>query len=80
MPELDLWGSGRNPSEHRMMSESKTANTTDKKPATGGATMEAIVARENMLLALRAVERIWTRNLKDEGIGFAGTRTTATFM
>lgn len=39
MLELDLWGSGRNPSEHRMMSASKTANPTDKKPATGGATM-----------------------------------------
>jgi len=57
MPELDLWGSGRNPSEHRSMSASKTAGTTDKKPATGKASMEAIVARENMLLALRAVER-----------------------
>lgn len=57
MPELDLWGSGRNPSEHRIGSASKTASTTDKKAATGAATMEAIVARENMLLAMRAVER-----------------------
>ena len=55
MPELDLRGNGRNPSEHR--SASKTVVTTEKKSSTGAATMDAIVAREGVLLALRALER-----------------------
>ena len=56
MPELDLWGSGRNPQEHGS-GASKAAATREKNTATGEATMEAIVARENMLRALRTVER-----------------------
>ena len=56
-PELDLWGSGRNPRGHRTKSASKPTVATGTKSAAGEATMEAVVARENMLRALRAVER-----------------------
>ena len=56
-PELDLWGSGRNPRGHRSKSASKPTVATGTKSAAGEATMEAVVARENMLRALRAVER-----------------------
>jgi hypothetical protein len=57
MPELDLWGSGRNPQGHRSKSASNATVATGTKSAAGEATMEAVVARENMLRALRAVER-----------------------
>lgn len=57
MPELDLWGSGRNPRGHRSKRASKPTVATGTKSAAGEATMEAVVARENMLRALRAVER-----------------------
>jgi hypothetical protein len=57
MPELDLWGSGQNPRGHRSKSASKPTVATGTKGAAGEATMEAVVARENMLRALRAVER-----------------------
>ena len=57
MPELDLWGSGRNPREHGIKSESKATAATGKGNAAGRGTMESIVARENMLQAMRAVER-----------------------
>ena len=57
MPEIDLWGSGRNPRGHRTKSASKPTVATGTKTAAGEATMEAVVARENMLRALRAVER-----------------------
>jgi hypothetical protein len=56
MPELDLWGSGLNPRGHRSKSASKPTVATGTKSAAGEATMEAVVARENMLRALRAVE------------------------
>ena len=57
MPELDLWGSGRNSQGHRSKSASNATVATRTKNAAGEATMEAVVARENMLRALRAVER-----------------------
>ena len=57
MPELDLWGSGRNSQGHRSKSASNATVATGTKNAAGEATMEAVVARENMLRALRAVER-----------------------
>ena len=56
MPELDLWGSGRNPRGHRSKSV-KTRGRDGNEDAAGEATLEAVVARENMLRALRAVER-----------------------
>ena len=56
-PEIDLWSSGRNPRGHRSKSASKPAVATGTKSAAGEATMEAVVARENVLRALRAVER-----------------------
>ena len=56
MPELDLWGSGQNPRGHRSKSASKPTVATGTKSAAGEATIEAVVARENMLRALRAVE------------------------
>lgn len=56
MPELDLWGSGRNPREHKAGAP-KVAAMADQCAATGEATMDAIVSRDNMLRALRAVER-----------------------
>ena len=49
MPELDLWGSGRNPRGYRSKSASKATVATGTKSAAGEATMEAVVARENML-------------------------------
>ena len=57
MPVLDLWGSGRNPRGHRSKSASKPTVATGTKSAAGEATMEAVVTRENLLRALRAVER-----------------------
>ena len=65
MPEIDLWGSGRNPRGHRTKSASKPTVATGTKTAAGEATMEAVVARENMLRALRAVER----NAGQPGVG-----------
>ena len=56
MPELDLWGSGRNPREHTS-GASKAAAKVEKSAAIGGPTMESVVARDNMLRALQAVER-----------------------
>lgn len=56
-PELGLWGSGRNLQEHSSKSASKATATEDQETATGRVTMEAIVARDNMLRALHAVER-----------------------
>lgn len=56
MPELDLWGSGRNPREHGTKSASKATVMTGKENAAGRVTMESVVARENMLRAMRAVE------------------------
>ena len=55
--ELDLWWSGRNLREHGMASASRVTVKTESRNAAGRATMEAVVSRENMLLALRAVER-----------------------
>ena len=57
MPELDLWGSGRNPRRHGIESASRVTVGTEPRNAAGTATMEAVVSRENMLLALHAVER-----------------------
>lgn len=57
MPELDLWGSGRNPRRHGIASASRVTVATETRNAAGTATMEAVVSRENMLLALHAVER-----------------------
>lgn len=56
MPELDLWGSGRNPREHPS-GASKAAAKVEESAATGGPTMESVVSRDNMLRALQAVER-----------------------
>ena len=55
--ELDLWWSGRNLREHGIVSASRDTVRTEPRNAAGRATMEAVVSRENMLLALRAVER-----------------------
>lgn len=57
MPELDLWGSGRNPQRHQIESAPRVTVGTEPRNAAGTATMEAVVSRENMLLALHAVER-----------------------
>jgi len=57
MPELDLWGSGRNPRRHGIASASRVTVATETRNAAGTATMEAVVSRENMRLALHAVER-----------------------
>ena len=57
MPELDLWGSGWNPRGYGSTGASKAAAATEKRNAAGTATMEAVVARDNMKLALRAVEK-----------------------
>lgn len=57
MPELDLWGSGRNPRRHGIESASRVTVETEPRNAAGTATMEAVVSRENMLRALHAVER-----------------------
>jgi RNA-directed DNA polymerase len=57
MPELDLWWSGRNLREHGMASASKDTVKTESRNVAGPVTMEAVVSRENMLRALRAVER-----------------------
>jgi group II intron reverse transcriptase/maturase len=57
MPELDLWGSGRNPRRHGIESASRVTVEAETRNAAGTATMEAVVSRENMLLALHAVER-----------------------
>lgn len=57
MPELDLWGSGRNSRRHGIESASRVTVGTGTRNAAGTATMEAVVSRENMLLVLHAVER-----------------------
>lgn len=57
MRELDLWGSERHLRERRSMGASKPSVKTDQETVAGKVTMEAIVTRENMVLALRAVER-----------------------
>ena len=57
MPELDLWWSGRNLREHGIESASRVTVKIESRNAAGRVTMEAVVSRENMLLALRAVER-----------------------
>lgn len=57
MPELDLWWSGRKRQSHGIESASKVTVETEPRNAAGRVTMEAVVSRENMLLALRAVER-----------------------
>ncbi len=55
--ELDLWWSRRNLREHGIESASRDTVKTEPRNAAGRITMEAVVSRENMLLALRAVER-----------------------
>ena len=55
--ELDLWWSRRNLREHGIESASRVTVKTEPRNAAGRVTMEAVVSRENMLLALRAVER-----------------------
>ena len=57
MPELDLWWSGRKWRSHGIESASRVTVRTGSRNAAGRVTMEAVVNRENMLLALRAVER-----------------------
>lgn len=57
MPELDLWWSGRKRRSHGIESASRVTVGTETRNAAGTATMEAVVGRENMLLALHAVER-----------------------
>ena len=47
MPELDLWGSGRNPRGHRSKRASNATVATGTKSAAGEATMEAVVARSS---------------------------------
>jgi hypothetical protein len=46
MPELDLWGSGRNPRGHRKTSASNATVETESRTGEGQVTMEAIVARD----------------------------------
>ena len=55
--ELDLWWSGRKRRSHGIESASRDTVKTEPRNAAGRITMEAVVSRENMLLALRAVER-----------------------
>lgn len=55
--ELDLWWSGRNLREHGIASASRVTVRAEPRNAAGRATMEAVVSRENLLLALGAVER-----------------------
>ena len=43
MPELDLWGSGRNPRRHGIESASRVTVRTEPRNAAGEATMEAVV-------------------------------------
>lgn len=57
MPELDLWWSGRKRRSHGIESASRVTVKTESRNAAGRVAMEAVVSRENMLLALRAVER-----------------------
>lgn len=57
MPELDLWWSGRKRRSHGIKSAPRVTVRTESRNAAGRVTMEAVVSRENMLLALRAVER-----------------------
>jgi len=57
MPELDLWWRGRNLRDHGIGSASRDTVKIEPRNAAGRVTMEAVVSRENMLLALRAVER-----------------------
>ena len=57
MPELDLWWSGRKRRSHGTESASRVTAKTEPRNAAGRVTMEAVVSRENMLRALRAVER-----------------------
>ena len=57
MPELDLRWSGRKRRSHGIESASRVTAKTESRNAAGRVTMEAVVSRENMLLALRAVER-----------------------
>ncbi len=54
MPELDLWWSGRKRRSHGIESASRVTVRTEPRNAAGRVTMEAVVSRENMLLALRA--------------------------
>ena len=57
MPEVDLWGSGRNPREEQI-GASNVPVRADKGIHLGGqGLLEAVVERENMFRALAAVER-----------------------
>lgn len=56
-PELDLWWSGRKRQSHGIESASRVTVRTEPRNVAGPVTMEAVVSRENMLRALRAVER-----------------------
>jgi retron-type reverse transcriptase len=55
--ELDLWWSRRNLREHGIESASRVTVKAEPRNAARRVTMEVVVSRENMLLALRAVER-----------------------
>ena len=57
MPELDLWWSGRKRRSHGSESASRVTVRIEPRNVAGRVTMEAVVSRENLLLALRAVER-----------------------
>lgn len=50
MPELDLWGSGRNSRRHGIESASKDTVRTETRNAAGAATMEAVVSQERVSL------------------------------
>lgn len=56
MPEADLWGSGRNPREQEVGASNTPASTQRKAFLGEQGMLEAVVERENMIRALKAVE------------------------
>ncbi len=57
MPEVDLWGSGRNPREEQIGASNVPVRADGGTRLGGQGLLEAVVERENMFRALAAVER-----------------------
>jgi len=57
MPEADLWGSGRNPREQEVGASNTPAPTLGRAFLEEQGLLEAVVEKENMIRALKAVER-----------------------
>lgn len=57
MPEVDLWGSGQNPREKQIGASNVPVSAANSCRLGGQGLLEAVVERENMIRALKAVER-----------------------